>query len=82
MAHHERENEMAYRTAARQNWEVGQIVNVGFIKGLVVKEKVATPGDYRPDLYVLWQPATNRFYSFVPHNGLTRCATVEEARAW
>ena len=56
----------AHRPAAKQAWEVGQIVNVGFIKGLVVKQKVATPGDYRPDFYVLWQPATNRFYSFQP----------------
>lgn len=73
----------AYRPAAKQAWEVGQIVNVGFIKGLVVKEKVATPGDYLPDLYVLWQPSTNRFYSFVPHNGLCRHASMTEARnAW
>lgn len=72
-----------YRPAAKQAWDVGQIVNVGFVKGLVVKEKVATPGDYLPDLYVLWQPATNRFYSFVPHNGLCRHESLTEARhAW
>lgn len=69
-----------FRTEAKQAWEIGQIVNVGFIKGLVVKEKVATPGDHRPDLYVLWQPATNRWYSFVPHNGLARHDDAEEAR--
>lgn len=73
---------MTYRTSARQTWTPGQIVSVGFIKGLVVKEKIATPGDYRPDLYVLWQPATNRFYQFTPHCGISRCATIEEARAW
>jgi hypothetical protein len=44
--------------------------------------KVATPGDYKPDLYALWQPSTGRFYSFVPHNGLTRCETLEEAMSW
>lgn len=69
-----------FRTEAKQKWEIGQIVKVGFVKDLVVKEKVATPGDYRPDLYVLWQPATNRWYSFVPHNGLARHASAEEAR--
>lgn len=64
----------------KQNWEIGQIVKVGFINGLVVKEKVGTPGDYKPDLYVLWQPSTNRWYSFVPHNGLRRHDNAEEAR--
>lgn len=75
---------MTYRTAhrrpAKQAWEVGQIVNVGFVKGLVVKEKVATPGDFRPDCYVLWQPSTNRFYNFQPHFGLVRCDSIEDAR--
>lgn len=67
----------------KQNWEIGQIVKVGFINGLVVKEKVATPGDYKPDLYVLWLPSSDRWYSFVPHNGITRHNSAEEARtAW
>jgi hypothetical protein len=35
---------------AKQRWEVGQVVNVGFIKGLVVKARVLTPGDGRPDI--------------------------------
>lgn len=70
-----------YRTpAAKQRWEVGQVVNVGFVKGLVVKGRVATPGDGRPDCYTLWQPATNRWYSFQPHLGLTRCADEADAR--
>lgn len=69
------------RGIAKQKWEIGQVVNAGFIKGLVVKEKVATPGDYQPDLYVLWQPASNRWYSFVPHNGLVRHETRDEAAA-
>ena len=70
----------AHRPAAKQAWEVGQIVNVGFIKGLVVKQKVATRGDYRPDFYVLWQPATNRFYSFQPHFGIMRHDSLEAAQ--
>lgn len=69
------------RPAAKQAWAIGQIVNVGFIKGLIVKEKVATPGDYRPDGYVLWQPATNRWYSFQPHYGLARHDCHAEAAA-
>lgn len=41
--------------ASKQKWEVGQIVKVGFVAGLEVIGKVATPGDYMPDLYVLVQ---------------------------
>ncbi|MHC2867951.1 hypothetical protein ACVIYH_009084 [Bradyrhizobium diazoefficiens] len=68
--------------ASKQKWEVGQIVKVGFVSGLEVIGKVATPGDYMPDLYVLFQASTKRIYRFVPHNGLTRCATLQEAAAW
>jgi hypothetical protein len=68
-----------FRPAAKQAWAIDQIVNVGFIKGLVVKEKVATPGDGRPDGYVLWQPASNRWYSFQPHFGLARHDSRDEA---
>jgi hypothetical protein len=64
---------------AKQRWEVGQVVNVGFVKGLVVKARVATPGDGRPDVWVLWQPSTNRFYQFQPHLGLTRVDTLAQA---
>ena len=71
-----------YRVKAKQSWEIGDMVNVGFVKNLEVVTKVATPGDFKPDLYALWQPSTNRFYSFVPHNGLVRCENLEEAMSW
>jgi hypothetical protein len=64
---------------AKQRWEVGQVVNVGFIKGLVVKARVLTPGDGRPDIWALWQPSTNRFYQFQPHLGLSRVDSLAEA---
>jgi hypothetical protein len=73
---------MAFHRRAKQNWTIGQIVNVGFVTGLEILEKIGTPGNYLPDQYVLRQPATGRIYSFVPHNGLTRCASLAEARAW
>lgn len=66
----------------RQTWEIGDTVKVGFVSGLEVVAKVATPGDHKPDLYALWQPATNRFYSFVPRNGLVRCGSLQEAMEW
>ncbi len=55
---------------SKQAWVIGQQVNVGFLKGLTVLAAIATPGDYAPDAYVLARGAS--FYSFVPHNGLTR----------
>lgn len=64
---------------AKQRWEVGQVVNVGFVKGLVVKARVATPRDCRPDIWALWQPSTNRFYQFQPHLGLSRVDSLTEA---
>ena len=74
---------MAYnsniRGRAKQSFEVGETVKIGFVDGLEVVKKVATPGDYRPDFYVLWQPEKNRFYAFQPHFGLTRCDTLDLA---
>jgi hypothetical protein len=67
-----------YRTPkARQCWEVGQVVSCGFLKGLVVKARVARAGE--PDAYALWQAATNRWYQFQPHCGLSRCDDEREA---
>ena len=70
-----------HRAKSKQAWATGDIVNIGFIKGLVVKAKIATPGDGRPDFHVLWQPATNRWYSFQPHYGILRHESREEAEA-
>jgi hypothetical protein len=68
-----------YRPAAsKQDWTVGQTVKVGFMT-LKVLAKVATPGDYMPDAYAL--ETNGKFYRFVPHNGLARCANLEEAMA-
>lgn len=55
----------------KQEWEIGQKVNVGFLKGLTVTKKVATPGDYMPDAYELVSDKGVR-YEFVPHNGIHR----------
>jgi hypothetical protein len=68
-----------YRARAKQDWQIGETVKVGFVSDLEVIKKIATPGDYRPDIYVLWQAKTNRFYSFQPHFGLCRYASLAEA---
>jgi hypothetical protein len=74
--------DMAFHRRAKQDWAIGQTVKVGFVDNLEVVEKVATPGNYLPDQYVLLQRGTGRVYSFIPHNGLSRCASVQEARQW
>lgn len=61
----------------KQKWEAGQTVKVGFLS-LVVVAAIPTPGDWKPDAYAL-QSAQGAFYRFVPHNGLTRCASLAEA---
>ncbi len=74
---------MAYnsniRSGATQSFEIGETVKIGFVAGLEVIKKIATPGDWKPDFYVLWQADKNRFYAFQPHNGLTRCADLQSA---
>ena len=54
---------------SKQAWEVGEMVKVGFLT-LRVLAKVATPGDFKPDAYVLTNAKADKFYRFVPHNGL------------
>lgn len=61
----------------KQTWEVGEVVRVGFMV-LRVCAKVATPGNYLPDQYAL-ASVDGKFYRFVPHNGLVRCESLDEA---
>lgn len=73
-----------------QSWEVGQTVAVGFLRGLVVVEKMPTPGDHAPDAYVLRRTVTvmgrdayekrAAFYRFVPHRGIERRVSLADAR--
>lgn len=58
-------------TNSKQNWEVGEIVNVGFLRGLMVVKKEPTPGDFAPDAYILVAKGGAR-YRFVPHKGIER----------
>lgn len=69
-----------YRPAAsKQDWSIGQTVKIGFMS-LEVVAKIPTPGDYRPDAYALKSPK-GQFYQFIPHFGLTKCWSLEEAMA-
>ena len=57
-------------TNTNQDWSVGSVVRVGFLSLRVVASE-ATPGDYRPDRYIL-ESAKGVRYSFTPHFGLER----------
>jgi hypothetical protein len=61
-------------TKSKQNWTVGATVKVGFLS-LTVVAVVATPGDFKPDAYVL--SSKTAFYEFVPHNGLNKIEAFE-----
>lgn len=58
---------------SKQAWQVGEVVKVGFLT-LRVTGTEATPGDYKPDAYLLCGLAdkADRKYRFVPHNGIER----------
>jgi hypothetical protein len=54
-----------------QDWRVGEVVNVGFVRNLMVTKIEPTPGDYMSDAYHLVS-RTGRKYRFVPRHGLER----------
>lgn len=51
-----------------QDWSVGSVVRVGFMS-LRIIGIIPTPGDHRPDVYVLAAP-NGKEYEFTPHHGL------------
>ncbi len=78
MSYGNRPRQNYHPAPAKQDWSVGQIVKVGFMS-LSVIAKIPTPGDYKPDSYAL--ESSGKFYRFVPHNGIARCADLAEAMA-
>ena len=71
---------MINASRSKQVWAVGETVKVGFLS-LRVLQLVATPGDFKPDAYVLTNAKADRFYRFVPHNGLVGGYPSREAAA-
>lgn len=76
-------------TKTRQDWTPGSTVKVEFLS-LIVRAAIATPGDHKPDAYVLHNAAGTKHYKFTPHHGLesigpveaqSLCAEQEEAAA-
>ena len=54
----------------KQSWEIGDRVNVGFMKNLLVT-KIDSIVDGLPDIYIL-ESNTGKLYQFTPHNGIER----------
>lgn len=63
--------ELAFSLKKTQNWAIGQMVNVGFLKGLKVLSVKAIK-DGKPDIYTLLNEKNGNLYEFTPHNGLNR----------
>jgi hypothetical protein len=57
-------------TKTKQNWEIGNIVKVGFLTLRVVSVKAIKDG--MPDIYTLENLNGTKRYEFTPYNGLER----------
>jgi len=57
-------------TRGRQDWSIGAVVKVGFLRLRVLGVEAVKDG--LPDIYTLESLDSSRRYEFIPHNGLTR----------
>lgn len=57
-------------TRGKQDWSIGAVVRVGFMRLRVLS--VAAVKDGLPDIYTLQSLDGVKLYRFVPHNGLER----------
>ena len=55
---------------SNQSWQLGSEVTVGFVRNLRVVQIVPTPGDWKPDKYIL-ESRKGKLYEFTPHHGLS-----------
>ena len=60
---------------ARQDWQPGSTVDVGFMRGLGVIQRNSDGS------YALWEPTQDRYYRSRPHAGLSRVGGYHEAVA-
>lgn len=61
---------MINSTLAKNVWEIGSIVKVGFMKLRVTGMRAVK--DWLPDIYELESLDGSKKYEFIPHNGLHR----------
>ncbi len=62
----------------RQDWTAGKTVNVGFLS-LRVLAILETPGDYKPDVYIL-SDAKGKLFKFTPYHGLETYSPQEQQK--
>ena len=62
-----------------ENWTVGEIVRIGFLSLRIIGNKVATPGNYAADEWPLESLNGKSFYRFIPHRGLHRMDSRQQA---
>ena len=55
---------------SKQSWKIGDRVNVGIMKNLLVT-KIEAIYDGLPDIYTL-ESNNGNLYQFTPHNGIER----------
>jgi len=60
----------------RQDWTPGNVVKVGFLQLRILGYQAIYDG--MPDVYTLSNIDGNKFYEFIPHNGLSR---IDRAQA-
>ena len=58
-------------TNSKQSWRIGDRVNVGFMKNLLVTQ-IDAIYDGLPDIYTLENTNNGKLYQFTPHNGIER----------
>ena len=58
-------------TNSKQSWHIGERVNVGFMKNLLVTQ-ISAIYDGLPDIYTLENTNNGKLYQFTPHNGIER----------
>jgi len=62
------------RTAAENQWVIGNVVKVGFCQLRVLGVHAVKDG--LPDIYTLESLDGARLYQFTPHHGLVRLDTI------
>lgn len=64
---------------AKQEWAIGETVQVGFLSLRIIGSKIATPGNYAADEWPMENLGGTRFYRMVPHRGLFRVESRADA---
>lgn len=62
----------------RQDWTPGNVVRVGFLTLRVLGYQQIYDG--MPDVYTLTNLEGDRYYEFIPHNGLSRISKGQAAQ--